>query len=36
MKTVAIYTRKSKSTEKGESIETQVELCKEYSNRIFK
>lgn len=35
MKTVAIYTRKSKSTDKGESIETQVELCKEYSERIF-
>lgn len=35
MKVVAIYTRKSKQTDKGESIETQINLCKDYINRIF-
>ena len=31
---VAIYSRKSKSTDKGESIETQINLCKDYLNKI--
>ena len=35
MKIVAIYSRKSKQTDKGESIETQVNLCKDYIKRIF-
>jgi DNA invertase Pin-like site-specific DNA recombinase len=30
----AIYSRKSKFTGKGESIENQVQLCKEYAQRI--
>lgn len=30
MKTVAIYSRKSKFTGKGDSIENQIEMCKEY------
>lgn len=30
MKSMAIYSRKSKFTGKGESIENQIELCKEY------
>jgi len=30
MKHIAIYSRKSKYTGKGESIENQIELCKEY------
>jgi DNA invertase Pin-like site-specific DNA recombinase len=33
MKTVAIYSRKSKFTGKGDSIENQIEMCKEYMNR---
>ena len=35
MKTVAIYTRKSKATDKGESIENQINLCKNYISKIF-
>ena len=35
MKIVAIYSRKSKQTDKGESIETQINLCKDYIKRIF-
>lgn len=35
MKIVAIYTRKSKQTEKGESIDTQIKLCEDYVKRIF-
>lgn len=35
MKVVAIYTRKSKQTEKGESIETQRKLCEDYIKRIY-
>ena len=35
MKVIAIYSRKSKQTDKGESIETQINLCKEYIKRIF-
>lgn len=35
MKILAIYSRKSKQTDKGESIETQVNLYKDYINRIF-
>lgn len=33
MKVVAIYSRKSKFTGKGDSIENQIEMCKEYINR---
>jgi len=29
----AIYSRKSKQSEKGESIENQIELCKEYASK---
>ncbi|MCW6079295.1 recombinase family protein [Clostridium sporogenes] len=32
----AIYSRKSKFTEKGESVENQIEMCKEYLKRNFK
>lgn len=35
MKVVAIYTRKSRQTDKGESIETQINLCNDYIKRIF-
>lgn len=35
MKIVAIYSRKSKQTDKGESIETQINFCKDYIKRIF-
>lgn len=35
MKTIAIYTRKSKATNKGESIENQINLCKNYISKIF-
>lgn len=31
----AIYSRKSKFTGKGESIENQIELCKEYIARVY-
>lgn len=31
----AIYSRKSKFTSKGESIENQIEMCKEYCNKNF-
>ncbi|OAA83275.1 hypothetical protein WY13_03603 [Clostridium ljungdahlii] len=31
----AIYSRKSKFTAKGESIENQIEMCKEYCNKNF-
>jgi len=34
MKKAAIYSRKSKFTGKGESIETQIELCKKYAYNI--
>lgn len=34
-KIVAIYSRKSKSTDQGESIETQINLCKEYIKRVY-
>lgn len=34
MKTVAIYSRKSKFTDKGESIANQIQLCKEYAERL--
>lgn len=30
----AIYSRKSKFTGKGESVENQIQLCKEYANRM--
>ena len=37
MKRVAIYSRKSKFTGKGDSIENQIEMCKEYiTNTIGK
>ncbi|MDR7856014.1 recombinase family protein [Tissierella sp.] len=32
---IAIYSRKSKFTGKGESIENQILMCKEYANRHF-
>ena len=32
---IAIYSRKSKFTGKGESIGNQVELCREYIRNIF-
>lgn len=35
MYTVAIYSRKSKLSEKGESIQNQIDLCKDYANRYF-
>ncbi|MBU3176307.1 recombinase family protein [Clostridium estertheticum] len=35
MKKVAIYSRKSKFTGKGDSIENQIEMCKEYITRNF-
>jgi site-specific DNA recombinase len=31
----AIYSRKSKFTEKGESVENQIEMCKDYLKRNF-
>lgn len=33
---IAIYSRKSKFTGKGESIENQIELCREYINKNIK
>lgn len=36
MKIVAIYSRKSKFTGKGESIENQVQMCKDYINKSIK
>lgn len=33
MKKVAIYSRKSRATDKGNSIENQIELCKEYAQQ---
>jgi len=35
MPIVAIYSRKSKLTDKGESIENQIELCKNYAKQHF-
>lgn len=32
---IAIYSRKSKSTDKGESIDNQIHMCKEYANIHF-
>lgn len=32
---IAIYSRKSRLSEKGESIENQVQLCKEYAEKNF-
>ena len=32
---IAIYSRKSKFTGKGESIGNQVELCKDYIRNMF-
>ncbi|AFS79833.1 putative DNA recombinase [Gottschalkia acidurici 9a] len=32
---IAIYSRKSRLTGKGESIQNQIELCKEYANKHF-
>ena len=34
MKKAAIYTRKSKFTEKGDSIESQIKLCSKYLDNI--
>lgn len=33
---IAIYSRKSKFTDKGDSIENQIEMCKEYAEKHFK
>ena len=35
MTVIAIYTRKSKSTDKGESIGTQIKLCEEYIKKQY-
>lgn len=35
MSVIAIYSRKSKYTDKGESIKNQIELCKEYAEKHF-
>lgn len=35
MKVIAIYTRKSKATKKGESIETQIKMCEEYISKSY-
>lgn len=35
MKRIAIYSRKSKFTGKGDSIENQIEMCKEYIAHHF-
>lgn len=35
MKRIAIYSRKSKFTGKGNSIENQIEMCKEYISRDY-
>ncbi|SDW30885.1 site-specific DNA recombinase [Tepidimicrobium xylanilyticum] len=35
MMKIAIYSRKSKFTGKGESIDNQIEMCKEYANKHF-
>lgn len=36
MKVVAIYSRKSKFTGKGDSVENQVQICKDYINSVIK
>jgi len=33
--TVALYVRKSKKTDKGESIDVQIKICKEYLERVY-
>ncbi len=35
MLVIAIYTRKSKSTNRGESIDTQIKLCEEYIKKQY-
>ena len=35
MNVIAIYTRKSKATDKGESIQTQIKMCEEYIQRLY-
>ncbi len=35
MKRIAIYSRKSKFTGKGDSIENQIEMCREYIRMHF-
>lgn len=35
MKVIAIYTRKSKASDKGESIHTQIKMCEEYIQRLY-
>ena len=32
---IAIYSRKSKFTGKGDSVENQVQMCREYCNRLY-
>ena len=36
MKVVAIYSRKSKFTGKGDSVENQVQICKDYISSFIK
>ena len=35
MKRIAIYSRKSKETDTGESIKNQIHICKEYFLRQY-
>lgn len=35
LKNIAIYSRKSKFTDNGESVQNQIELCKKYCNNQF-
>jgi site-specific DNA recombinase len=35
MKTIAVYSRKSKFTDKGESVQNQIDFCKQYCNNHF-
>ena len=35
MKRIAIYSRKSKETDTGESIKNQINICKEYFLRQY-
>lgn len=35
MKRIAIYSRKSKETDKGESIKNQIQMCKDYFNKKY-
>lgn len=35
MKRIAIYSRKSKETEKGESVKNQIQMCKDYFSKKY-